>query len=212
MVTSDYTHIWDCCCDHGYIGGQLLAKNVAPFIHFVDIVPQLIKTLNHTLSLRFSDQLSNWKTHCIDVEKLPLKQYDGKQLVIIAGVGGDMMVQIIDSIHANNRSLPIDYLLCPIRRQYKLREKLIQLDFSLLQECLVEENRQFYEIVLVSSSPNKAARISNVGSDLWISKSGEQNTIARKYMNNTIKHYQRIQQGNAIDVKHIIDAYKSIIL
>ncbi|WP_198595364.1 SAM-dependent methyltransferase, partial [Vibrio lentus] len=38
LVSNDYQHIWDCCCDHGFLGVQLLSDNKAPLIHFVDIV------------------------------------------------------------------------------------------------------------------------------------------------------------------------------
>lgn len=45
MVTSDYTHIWDCCCDHGFLGAALLSRQAAMNIHFVDIVPELMDKL-----------------------------------------------------------------------------------------------------------------------------------------------------------------------
>ncbi|HSC68256.1 MAG TPA: SAM-dependent methyltransferase, partial [Cellvibrio sp.] len=45
MVTANYDHIWDCCCDHGLLGAALLARKAAPHIHFVDIVPELMRKL-----------------------------------------------------------------------------------------------------------------------------------------------------------------------
>jgi len=49
MVTSQYEHIWDCCCDHGLLGYALLSRlnamNIPCNIHFIDIVPPLMAEL-----------------------------------------------------------------------------------------------------------------------------------------------------------------------
>lgn len=49
MVTSEYTHIWDCCCDHGLLGAALLSRQAGSYIHFVDIVPELMSELKNKL-------------------------------------------------------------------------------------------------------------------------------------------------------------------
>ncbi|MDX2422429.1 MAG: SAM-dependent methyltransferase, partial [Amphritea sp.] len=36
LVAPGYTHIWDCCCDHGLLGAALLARHSDAQIHFVD--------------------------------------------------------------------------------------------------------------------------------------------------------------------------------
>lgn len=245
MVTSQYHHIWDCCCDHGLLGAALLSRqntdeksansvtnNTASNIHFVDIVPDLMAELEQKLQ-RFYPALNandsaRWQTHCLDVTKLPLSKYQGKQLVIIAGVGGDLMIEFIEAIHQQHKNLTIDFLLCPVHHQYSLRSKLIELDFSLKDEVLVEENRRFYEILLVSSTRgtgNKVHRkISPVGDKIWPSTSNtlssQQIEIANKYLNKTLNHYQRMMLGfqkdtpsqKANEVQQIIDAYRGVIL
>jgi len=234
MVTSQYDHIWDCCCDHGLLGFSLLSSQASSNIHFVDIVPALMTELEQKLQ-RFCPD-SRWKTHCIDVASLPLAQYKGKQLIIIAGVGGDLMMQFIEAIVQQHRStnsgvnLDIDFLLCPVHHQYALRQQLIALDFSLQDEMLVAENRRFYEILHVSSKQDSARPVSLVGDKIWqeISagagqkQSSKQAEIAASYLSKIIKHYQRIQQGikqnernhsdkkSVNDVQHIIDAYQTV--
>ena len=99
MVEDDYQHIWDCCCDHGLLGATLLKRNSAPNIHFVDIVPTLMAQLEAKLQQFFSDSAHQWQTHCMDVSQLPLEQFQGKHLIIIAGVGGDLMVELVTNIH-----------------------------------------------------------------------------------------------------------------
>jgi len=219
MVTSQqYDHIWDCCCDHGLLGFTLLSRQAASNIHFADIVPELMIEVKSKLE-RFYTKASNstnssWKTHCVDVAKLPLKDYQGKQLIIIAGVGGDLMIQFIEAIHQQYPNVNIDFLLCPVHHQFSLRSKLIELDFSLKDEMLVEDNQRFYEIIYVSSTSKVNREINPVGEKIWQSSSNEQAETVAKYLNKTLKHYQRIQQGakHGNDMQSTIDAYQAIAI
>lgn len=222
MVTSQYDHIWDGCCDHGLLGFSLLTSQANSTVHFIDIVPKLMVNLESKLK-RFCPSLP-WKTHCIDVATLPLAQYQGKHLVIISGVGGDLMIQFIDAIYQQNKNLNIDFLLCPVHHQFSLRQKLITLNFSLKDEVLIEENQRYYEILLVSSLgenlSNENSKISPVGDKIWQSTSQEQTKTIKKYLQKTLGHYQRIQQGylqgnqsnKADKVQQILDDYNAIEL
>ena len=219
MVASQYSHIWDCCCDHGLLGGTLLSKQVtnistnAPSkIHFVDIVPELMIELENKLQRFYIN--SAWQTHCLDVATLPLEQYDGKHLVIIAGVGGDLMIKFVEEIYKKHKGLKIDFLLCPVHHQFSLRSKLIALDFCLKDEKLVEENNRFYEVLLVSSNSESNSKISPVGDKIWLPETAQQTEIAKKYLTKTIAHYQRMtlgfKQESNNDIKNIIDIYQSV--
>lgn len=209
MVTSGYTHVWDCCCDHGFLGASLLSRQAAQTIHFVDIVPELMTKIESKLQQFYLNSLSEWKTHCLDVAKLPLKQYEGKHLIIIAGVGGDLMIQFINDIHRKHPNLNIDFILCPVNNQFVLRQKLIELNFSLKNEILVEDNRRFYEILLVSSISDKNRQISAVGDDIWQSVTVKQANVVKQYLEKTLNHYRRIQQGSTDSIDDIISAYRS---
>ena len=239
MVTAEYEHIWDCCCDHGWLGFSLLSQAKTNNIHFVDIVPELITNVESKLQRFYNNvpasndhigsvqtasvhkafshtgtyNTTSWYTHCIDVAKLPLTKYQGKHLVIIAGVGGDLMINFIKAIYQQYSELTIDFLLCPVHHQYALRTTLIDLNFSLLDEVLVEDKQRFYELLLVSSNrdeTNIRYKISAVGNKIWQTDSSEQQKIADNYLKKTLKHYQRIQQGKTSDVQNIIDAYQAI--
>jgi len=233
MVTSkQYDHIWDCCCDHGLLGFALLSRQAASNIHFVDIVPELMTELEGKLQRFYSPSCNSsnptWQIHCLDVAKLPLKECEGKQLIIIAGVGGDLMIQFIEAIHQQYPSLHLDFVLCPVHHQFSLRQKLIELNFSLKDEVLVEENRRFYEVILVSSSSEIKRKINPVGDKIWqpvssVDSSGhssEQAETTSRYLTKTLSHYQRIQQGfeqsigqgRSNSVQHIIDAYRAVTL
>ena len=216
MVVSHYDHIWDCCCDHGLLGFSLLSRQAGSNIHFVDIVPELMTNVEKKLE-RFYPS-SPWKTHCLDVAKLPLAQYQGKHLIIIAGVGGDLMILFIAAIYQQHKNLNIDFLLCPVHHQFSLRQKLIELDFSLKDEVLIEENQRCYEVMLVSSVSYETQKINPVGDKIWQSTSSRQTEIVNNYLHKTLNHYQRIQQGalqaslhsKVNNVQHIVDAYQAI--
>lgn len=212
LVASDYTHIWDCCCDHGFLGTALLSRQAAKFVHFVDIVPDLMQGIETKLQRFHSDSLSVWKTHCLDVAELPLRQYEGKHLIIIAGVGGDLITQFVESIHRNHPDLDIDFLLCPVHHQFTLRQKLVQLNFSLKHELLVKDNQRFYEIIYVSSTPDENMKVSSVGEKIWQSATKEQANTVEQYLEKTLNHYCRIQQGSTEKGSHIVKAYQTITL
>ena len=212
MVTADYTHIWDCCCDHGYLGAHLLSRQAADNIHFVDIVPKLISKIENTLQQRYPNSPSAWTSHCLDVAQLPLEQYQGTHLIIIAGIGGDLMIRLLSDLHQKHPTLTVDFLLCPVHHQFALRQQLIGLDFSLKNEALVEDKQRFYEIILASSASNQNSPINPVGDKIWQSVTTKQADVAKRYLAATLNHYRRIQQGNAINVNNIISAYHTVTL
>ncbi|MFW2367733.1 MAG: tRNA (adenine(22)-N(1))-methyltransferase [Desulforhopalus sp.] len=208
-----YSHIWDCCCDHGLLGAALLSRQAAPCIHFVDIAPELMAELKGKLQRFYPNLSSNWKIHCMDVAALPIERYEGKNLIIVAGVGGDLTTDFVNAIFQNHSATSIDFLLCPVYHQFTLRQQLIQLDFNLKNEVLVEENQRFYEILLVSSPTNTddfQSKISPVGELIWKADSPEQLKITVNYLNKTVDHFQRMQQGENAEIQHIIDAYRSV--
>ncbi|HCS64047.1 MAG TPA: SAM-dependent methyltransferase [Cellvibrio sp.] len=213
MVNEPYDHIWDCCCDHGLLGAALLSRQAAAHIHFVDIVPELMCELENKLKQfypRIPESNSQWQLHCMDVATLPLTEFGGKHLVIIAGVGGDLMSELVKAIYQKNPLVDIDFLLCPVHHQFTLRQQLIQLDFSLKTETLMIENQRFYEILLVSTDNNLHAKIDPIGSLIWQSKTSEQAKIATDYLKKTLAHYHRMQLSRHADVQHIIDAYSNL--
>lgn len=217
LVDFHYDHIWDCCCDHGLLGAALLSKQVAPHIHFVDRVPELMHALEQKLARFFpvDPQVASspWQVHCMDVADLPLQNTPGKHLVIIAGVGGDLMAELVAAICHRNPAVDIDFLLCPVHHHFMLRQQLIQLEFNLKAETLLVENYRFYEVMLVSSDPNNACAINPVGSAIWQGDTDEQIKIATDYLAKTLGHYKRMQlQKNNPDVQPIIDAYSAVVI
>ncbi|MGI2170490.1 tRNA (adenine(22)-N(1))-methyltransferase [Shewanella sp. MF05960] len=226
MIPTGYTHIWDCCCDHGLLGAALLSRQAAPTIHFVDIVPSLMQQLEDKLQRFYPRQfIPQWHVHCIDVAQIPLSDYPETPLpetplVVIAGVGGDLMIELVNSICRNNPELQIDFMLCPVHHQYELRQQLIKLECRLIDEKLLEENRRFYEILYVSrnkvdsaiATPLATSPISPVGGKMWQCSSEAQRDIAQRYLNKVLTHYQKISLSNPQKAAQALQDYQTIFL
>lgn len=213
MVPEGYTRIWDCCCDHGLLGAALLSDQAAPHIHFVDVLPSLISQLNEKLQRFYPVTTNNWHTHCLDTAALPLEHYTGKHLIIIAGVGGELITRFVQEIHRKHPRAQLDYLLCPVHQEYDLRQQLIALDFKLKEEVLVSDNQRFYEVLLVSAGRKgnpEWHEVNPVGDRIWQADTAAQERIARSYLHKTLKHYQNSRKGNADNARKAIDAYRAV--
>ena len=215
MVPPGYTHIWDCCCDHGLLGAALLSDQAAPHIHFVDVLPGLINQLNEKLQRFYPVADNSWHTHCLDTAALPLEQYPGKHLIIIAGVGGELIMRFVQEIHRTHPGAQLDFLLCPVHQEYDLRHQLITLDFRLKEELLLSDNHRFYEVLLVSAQQKGNAewrKVSPVGDKIWQADTPAQESIARGYLHKTLRHYQNSQKGDADNAREAMDAYRSVTI
>ena len=218
MIPNSYTHIWDCCCDHGLLGAALLDRHAA-MIHFVDIVPALMQQLTAKLE-RFYPQQNppKWQVHCSDVSAIPLDQDEHTPLVIMAGVGGDLMIEFVNSLCQQYSDRSIDFLLCPVHHQYELRQQLIKLDCELIDEKLIEENRRFYEIIYVTrsnsssqiNSDSTTAKISAVGTKFWQCNNDQERDIAKRYLNKLLTHYQKINLSNPQKASQTLQDYLAI--
>lgn len=215
MVDSGYDHIWDCCCDHGLLGAALLAECAAPNVHFVDIVPELMQQLEQKLKRFFpredaSQNHSQWHVYCEDISNLQPQELGGKHLIIIAGVGGNLISEFVKNILTKNPTTEIDFLLCPTLHQYTLRQQLIALDLRLKSEVLIADKNRYYEILLVSNLKNLSLKVSATGESIWQAKNAADEKIISAYLRKTLAHYNRVQLNSQLDVQQIIDAYSAV--
>jgi tRNA (adenine22-N1)-methyltransferase len=197
MVELPYPTVWDCCCDHGLLGFKILADGMVKNVNFVDCVPEIIERLNKKLTM-YSSQLpanTQWQSLCVDVVNLPLdidlisslksNTRIPRHLIILSGVGGELMIDMIDKLTSQYDGYNIDYLLCPVHHTYKLRKKLISLNFKLKQEQIVVENNRGYELLLVNQQEGELLTLT--GERQWKTKKSH-----HQYLLNLISHYQRI--------------------
>lgn len=212
MIGQPYQHIWDCCCDHGFLGLALLKRQAAGTIHFVDIVPALLRQIESDLKSHYGQAQNRcrWEVHCANVTNLPLAQVSenpesDQHLIIIAGVGGELTIKLITAILSQFSNYSLEFILCPVHHNYKVREFLISRELGLIAESLIIENKRGYEILHVAL--NAAEPISRVGSKMWDFSQKEH----IDYVQKSIKHYQRIAQNPLQDVDAIINQYQKLL-
>lgn len=224
LISEDYVYIWDCCCDHGLLGINLLTCNAAPNIHFVDVSPELIEQLERKLESHFTGMLwmkRQWRTYCHDASDIKISKLTGKHLIVIAGVGGDLTRDIVSSLiedfNGSAHDYELDFLLCPIRQHYMLREYLKELGCRSKKEVLVEENKRIYEVMLVTYLSNRTGDrdqsfplVCETGNEIWHPFDAKQKTIAKRYLDLLVNHYSRATESGSLDAMKRLIAYQSI--
>lgn len=204
MVSTDYDHIWDCCCDHGLLGFQLLENNKAKHIHFVDVVAPLLEEIESKLT-RFYRGESQWYIHCDDVATLLLPHdKNQKHLIIIAGIGGQLLISLLTKLLPLTAGLNVEFILSPVHHNYQLRTFLNKQSCGLIHEAIVEENKRFYELIHFDN--HCGVVISKVGEKMW----DFNNRQHQNYLTQTLQHYQRMAKNPNIDVSEIIKAYQDL--
>lgn len=208
LVTTEYDHIWDCCCDHGLLGMLLLERRAAAHLHFVDLASPIMCLLEVRLNRYFPQQHiephCRWYLHCGDVANLPLADFDmaSRHLVIIAGVGGELLVKLVEQILLAHPQRQLDFILCPIHHNYWVRTKLKTLGLGLISEHLISENRRFYEVLYVSKRTK--VPISPIGDGMWDWRQDMHHT----YLGTQVTHYQRLVNGGVEFACHALEHYQ----
>ncbi|MCW8933979.1 MAG: tRNA (adenine(22)-N(1))-methyltransferase TrmK [Gammaproteobacteria bacterium] len=140
-----YPCIWDCCCDHGYLGIKILSYNLCEKLVFVDQLPHIIEQLAAKIA-----PFGTGKHELITADAGDLVfDSQNRHLVILAGVGGECLIEIISKIESKHPDVQIDYIFCPSSRHKLLREYLSSLSMGLLSEQLVCDKKRCYEIIYV---------------------------------------------------------------
>lgn len=152
---------------------------------------------------------TQWQVHCLDVAALPLGQtrVQDKQLIIIAGVGGELLVDLVRAILVQHPQRHLEFILCPVHHNYYVRQSLTALGLGLKSEHLLEENQRFYEILHVTTivEPN-GLPISATGSLMWQTLDETSLPRAQRYLSQLIGHYQRMPAHKQTPA--MIDAYQ----
>jgi len=172
-----YSIVWDCCCDHGYLGIKILRENLCEKLIFVDKLPHIIEKLNLKLAPFDTGK------HELKVTDASDLTFDSKckHLVILAGVGGETSVQIVEAIEKKHSRVHIDYIFCPSASQKELRKYLVNQQFGLLSEHLVGEKKRYYEILFVRQ-PTQNAELAAVPAscNLWDDENADHQRFLKK--------------------------------
>lgn len=138
--------IVDVGTDHGHLSIELIRESKAKRIIATDV--NELPLLNAKQNIEFA-----LKNKIID-DSIELRISDGLQKIspgeakaaIIAGMGGDLIVKILDD--SKETALSLDYIILqPQRAGEKVRAWLIQNGFEIVDEISVKDNDKFYDII-----------------------------------------------------------------
>lgn len=175
MVDGDYSHIWDCCCDHGLLGFEIM-KRQSSKVHFVDCEKKLTDALQLRLET-YGPEPALWQVHCEDVCQMALPE-ERKQLVIIAGVGGDTCIEMVQSLLERYPDHRLDFMLCPVRQLELVRFSLASSAVGLLCDAFVEERGRCYEVLYLRQNHSRSLGV--IAQDMWQPKNSSQRRYIEK--------------------------------
>lgn len=133
----------DIGCDHGYVGNFLVENNLSKKVYATDISKDsLDKNREFSYSRGNEDKVISLLGDGLE----PVKNldFDG---VIIAGMGGELIINIIDSYKELLKDKVL--ILQPMTGRVSLRKYLTENGFFIEKESIAKENNKYYEIMRV---------------------------------------------------------------
>ncbi|KPZ53896.1 hypothetical protein AN391_03190 [Pseudoalteromonas sp. P1-13-1a] len=208
LITNPVDVIWDCCCDHGYLGIALLKRRAAKQVNFVDVVDKIMAELSEHL-VNISQTLPSdvqYEVFCQDVREIKLVPNE-LNTVVIAGVGGELMLKLVAGIIKNNCAASVAstrFIVCPIHHTYHLRSGLAKLGFGLESEQLITENNRYYELIEISQ--RSATLLTSTGNSMW----DLNNALHRQYLKQLLTHYNNMLNKDELYYQKVITGYKNL--
>lgn len=149
-------NVIDVGTDHGLVPLYLAKNNISSNIWATDISAPSLKKLEDQLDSKLSKII---KTKVTDGFKGIEKE--DKQIAIIAGMGGNTIVEIIQSSMQFAQNLDYMILESNIATE-KLRLFLYENNFDLMRDFLSFENEKYYDILQVKYGNRKEMKISDM--------------------------------------------------
>jgi tRNA (adenine22-N1)-methyltransferase len=161
---------YDLCCDHGKIGKSIIEQNKAKKVIFNDQVKHIIDKLRDELSAYITSDVNFLSKPCENIDIID------KSTVCIVGVGYETILKFLK----NNKNKKLELIISSHTKPIELREFLINQQYHLKSEELLQENGHFYEILNLNTynEPN----ISILGHF-------KQNNASKKYFEKLSNYY-----------------------
>lgn len=149
MARQPYGAAWDLGADHGLLADAIERDGLCGRVHAVDRVPELCD--------RMATRYPALDVACLDLHRVVFNPVLGRTLVVVAGLGGDTVADAVERVLARHSGWPLDFLLCPVRQCWALRERLAALPLEVQEEALVCERGRIYEVMRlrVAASPRR---------------------------------------------------------
>jgi tRNA (adenine22-N1)-methyltransferase len=177
---SSEINVWDIGCDHGELGLSFISIKSVKKINLVDPSSKVIEQLN----VRLKDSyITSPRIEVIHKKGQELNIKSENNIIFIAGMGGKEIGQIIQTqieyLDSNSK-----IVISPHKNILELRRLLNQMPLSLINEDIVFENNQFYQVIALKPDRSfSSPRVSLFGGDLWTREHSED------YRNHLLKYF-----------------------
>lgn len=142
MVTGGHI-VADIGCDHAYTSIYLIENGISPYVYASDVNEGPVKRalgnievlhMEKFINLRRADGMSD------------LKEEYNIQTVLICGMGGNLMIDILDNDLVKKHSFD-ELILQPQSDIHKVRHFLHDNEYKIVNEMMVFEDGKFYNIM-----------------------------------------------------------------
>lgn len=158
-------HVWDIGCDHGQLGLSFHNISSVENIHLVDPSLPVIDVLKQKL---IDSYITKVKIYHQTGQSLSIKS--SSNCIFIAGMGGkeigEIITHVLPQLNSSSR-----LVISPHRKILELRSLLNKLPVSLIEEEVILEDDQFYQILILA--PGKGTPVSLYGENLWEGDTGK---------------------------------------
>ena len=179
-------NVCDLCSDHGLIPISLIKNNISNKVIATDITESSIDKIKYNSNL----YLNHVQSKKLDIRKgdgLSIIDYHEFDILIISGIGTDLMIDILSNI----QKYEFKYLiLSPQTKIETFRQYLIDNNFFIQNEKIVFDDEQYYFILKVTKNNNNIKQ-EYKDYELMYSKYliQDKDPILYKYLNKQLNQY-----------------------
>lgn len=130
--------------DHGFLPIALWERGISPKVIMADISPGSLEKARENARMLYPEESFDFRLG----NGIRILQKGETDAVVIAGMGGALMIELLSENMEKTLSFP-KFILQPRNGQGKLRHWLISRDFSIIRESLVRERKYICEIMTV---------------------------------------------------------------
>lgn len=149
-MVSQGNRVCDVGCDHGFVSIFLVARNISPYVIAMDVREgPLSMARDHVreyhvekyIETRLSDGLENYRP-------------EEAQSLIVAGMGGPLMLRILETYPEKTISFK-ELILQPQSEIPAFRERIRELGYEIVEEKMVFEEGKYYPMMRAIHSEQK---------------------------------------------------------
>ncbi len=137
--------------DHGFITKNLFETNKIDFAYCTDISAKCLDKARKNLSM-FNGKVEFLVGNGLDVFSCNIMEKRKPQEIIIAGMGGKEIINILSSKNAKYFDV---FILQPQKNIVQVRQFLIDNNFYIEKDVIAKEKKMFYNILRVVRTGNK---------------------------------------------------------